>query len=156
MVSNTNTLTYTHTVSHTAQVLRKVSMVIGAGETIAIVGPSGSGKSTLARFLYRLHDPTHGSVEVFYLFRYLNTCLCVCLRVCILCISVGGCILCMISVCRYTGVTCTHVHAHTHAQIHEVDLQEATLASVRRVVGVVPHDTVLFQHTVHYNIACAN
>jgi len=41
-------------------------------------------------------------------------------------------------------------------KIGGVDLRDATLASVRRVVGVVPQDTALFQHSIHYNIAYAN
>jgi len=45
-------------------VLDRVSLVIEAGETAAVVGPTGSGKSTLISLLARLHDPPPGTVFV--------------------------------------------------------------------------------------------
>lgn len=39
-----------------------VTLEVGAGHTIAVVGPTGSGKSTLARLLGRLWDPDLGRV----------------------------------------------------------------------------------------------
>ena len=44
-------------------VLKKVDVVIGKGETVAIVGESGSGKSTLARVVTGLLPPREGHVE---------------------------------------------------------------------------------------------
>ena len=43
-------------------VLRDVTMDIGAGSRIAIVGETGSGKSTFAKLLTRLMDPSEGAV----------------------------------------------------------------------------------------------
>ena len=40
----------------------KVSLDIGHGETLAVVGESGCGKSTLANLIIRLHDPDEGRV----------------------------------------------------------------------------------------------
>ncbi len=45
-------------------ILRRVSAVVQAGSTVAIVGPTGSGKSTLLNLVPRLFDPTHGRVTI--------------------------------------------------------------------------------------------
>lgn len=52
------------TVSHdrAGAVLDDVSLIIEAGETVALVGPSGGGKSTMAELLMRHLDPERGRV----------------------------------------------------------------------------------------------
>lgn len=44
--------------------LAGVSIAIGAGESVAVMGPSGSGKSTLLHCLSGVLVPDHGTVEV--------------------------------------------------------------------------------------------
>lgn len=39
-----------------------LSLVIQAGQTLALVGPSGAGKSTLFDLLLRFYDPQHGQI----------------------------------------------------------------------------------------------
>ncbi|MDT0265540.1 ABC transporter ATP-binding protein [Streptomyces sp. DSM 44915] len=45
-------------------VLRELSLRVGEGETLAVVGPSGSGKSTVSLLLPRFYDPDAGRVLV--------------------------------------------------------------------------------------------
>ncbi len=45
-------------------VLRNLSLEVGAGETIALVGATGAGKSTIARLLARLYDVREGAVRI--------------------------------------------------------------------------------------------
>ncbi len=86
----------------TAPVLRDVSLSVGSGERLALVGPTGAGKSTLAKLMARLYDPTSGDV------------------------SLGG-----------------------------TDLRDATLASLRKRVVVVPQEGFLFDGTVADNLRLA-
>lgn len=83
-----------------SEVLRGVSLAIGAGEVIGIVGRSGSGKSTLTRLLQRLFVPERGRVLV-----------------------------------------------------DGMDLALADVSSLRRQIGVVLQDNMLFNRSIRENIA---
>jgi ABC-type multidrug transport system fused ATPase/permease subunit len=45
-------------------VLRDVSLVIEAGQTVALVGPTGAGKSTIANLVARFYDVSEGAVRI--------------------------------------------------------------------------------------------
>jgi len=45
-------------------VLRDVSLTVGRGEVVVVIGPSGSGKSTLCRCINRLEPITSGSITI--------------------------------------------------------------------------------------------
>jgi ABC-type multidrug transport system fused ATPase/permease subunit len=77
-----------------------VSLTIGHGEQVAIVGPNGSGKTTILGLLYRLYDPEQGTVLI---------------------------------------------DGH--------DLRKVSVRSLRKQVGVVSQETVLFEGTVRDNVA---
>lgn len=46
----------------TVHAVENVSLQVGRGESLAVVGESGCGKSTLAHTMIRLHEPTSGRV----------------------------------------------------------------------------------------------
>jgi len=46
------------------QILHKLNLRVGPGETIAVVGPSGSGKSTIGRLLFRFYDVSAGGLKI--------------------------------------------------------------------------------------------
>ena len=45
-------------------VLRQVSINVGHGEVVALVGPNGMGKSTLLSVMAGVLSPQHGHVEI--------------------------------------------------------------------------------------------
>ena len=45
-------------------VLRKLSLSIPYGQTVAIVGGNGSGKTTLVNLLARFYDPNRGTIKI--------------------------------------------------------------------------------------------
>jgi ATP-binding cassette, subfamily B, bacterial len=46
------------------EILHDFSLVVPAGQTVALLGNTGAGKSTLARLLARFYDPLAGSVRI--------------------------------------------------------------------------------------------
>jgi len=47
-----------------ALVLREVSLHLGPGRVLGVLGRTGSGKTTLARLLLRFYDPTMGAIKL--------------------------------------------------------------------------------------------
>ena len=48
----------------TTDALKDVSIQVGAGETVALVGPSGGGKTTVAGLISRFWDVTGGAIQI--------------------------------------------------------------------------------------------
>ena len=46
-----------------AQALDRVSLEVGAGEIVAIVGANGAGKSSLIRAIFGMERPSSGSIR---------------------------------------------------------------------------------------------
>src|SRR6201999_2797315 len=46
------------------EALRGVSLTVGAGESVALVGQTGAGKSTVMKLIARFYDPDSGAVTI--------------------------------------------------------------------------------------------
>jgi ATP-binding cassette, subfamily B, bacterial len=57
-------VTFAYPASPGQPVLKRLSLEIPAGSSLAIVGQNGAGKTTLAKLLCRLYDPQSGAIEV--------------------------------------------------------------------------------------------
>lgn len=45
-------------------ILQKIRLEVRKGEFVGVVGPNGSGKTTLLKNIYRVYQPTHGTVLI--------------------------------------------------------------------------------------------
>jgi ATP-binding cassette, subfamily B, bacterial len=85
---------------NTQPAISDLSLRVGPGEMVALVGASGAGKSTIARLLLRFYDPSHGRVL-----------------------------------------------------LDGVDLRDLSVRSLRENVAVLLQETLIFDGTIHANIA---
>ncbi|KAJ3558170.1 hypothetical protein NM688_g1086 [Phlebia brevispora] len=59
-----NSVSFSYPERPNMPVLKDLSLTIGDGECVAIVGASGSGKSTIASLLQRLYEPSSGTITI--------------------------------------------------------------------------------------------
>jgi ATP-binding cassette, subfamily B, bacterial len=85
---------------NTQPAISDLSLRVGPGEMVALVGASGASKSTIARLLLRFYDPSHGRVL-----------------------------------------------------LDGVDLRDLSVRSLRENVAVLLQETLIFDGTIHANIA---
>lgn len=64
MISAINVSKEVHTNGQALEILKKVSLSINSGESIALVGASGAGKSSLMTLLAGLDLPTQGTISL--------------------------------------------------------------------------------------------
>jgi ATP-binding cassette subfamily B protein len=57
-------VTFSYSDAKEVPVIRKLNMLIKAGQTIALVGPTGGGKTTLVNLLCRFYEPTSGTISI--------------------------------------------------------------------------------------------
>ncbi|WMV46568.1 hypothetical protein MTR67_039953 [Solanum verrucosum] len=113
------------------KILDGISFIVPAGKSVAIVGTSGSGKSTILRLLFRFFDTHSGNKEQQSRLRFAkkksprrsnNR-------------EIGG-----------------EEERLAKIKIDGQDIRKVTLKSLRKSIGVVPQDTVLFNDTIFHNI----
>jgi len=63
-LANDLTLRGVHAAYGAVRVIDDVSLRVGSGETVALLGSTGSGKSTIMHILLRLYDYQSGSVKI--------------------------------------------------------------------------------------------
>jgi ABC-type transport system involved in Fe-S cluster assembly fused permease/ATPase subunit len=104
-------------------ILNGLSFDVPIGSTVAVVGPSGCGKSTLVRLLYRFYDPDEESEAS----------------------AAAG---------AGTSSSCNNSSGSgSGVFVFGQDIRKVSFDSLRRSIAVVPQDTILFNDSVHYNIA---
>lgn len=54
---------FTYPTKQDIQVIKKASIVVEKGKTVALVGTSGCGKSTIIQLVERFYDPDSGKVS---------------------------------------------------------------------------------------------
>jgi ABC-type multidrug transport system fused ATPase/permease subunit len=55
---------FSYPARESAQILKKLSLNVASGQTVAFVGSSGCGKSTCIQLIQRFYDPTNGQITV--------------------------------------------------------------------------------------------
>uniref|UniRef100_A0A7N2QXJ3 Uncharacterized protein n=1 Tax=Quercus lobata TaxID=97700 RepID=A0A7N2QXJ3_QUELO len=108
------------------KILDGVSFVVPAGKSVAIVGTSGSG-----------HDPSHTEAAPHRLLAQMPS---------IQMNMVQGKSTILRLLFRFFDINCGSI------RIDGQDIREVTLESLRKSIGVVPQDTVLFNDTIFHNI----
>ncbi|CEQ40192.1 SPOSA6832_01774, partial [Sporobolomyces salmonicolor] len=106
------------------EVLKGISFKVEKGQSVALVGPSGMGKSTVRSFYVSSLRQVTADPAVAPLRAQIMRCL-----------------------YRFYDVSSGSISINNH------DIRDLTQISLRRNIGLVPQDPVLFNETTRYNIA---